>query len=744
MDPDLQRVAALLAVANGFVTEDEYLAVSRGPAPLEDLSARGLLRPEARDALVALARARIEKVGKPAAISSSRPVSSDDRTILSTRGAPASPSPAPLSTRFEIIREIGRGGLGAVVEAADRDLGRTVALKLAPDAVPAHDLDRFRWEARVTGRLEHPNIVPVHEMGTLPGTGQTFFAMKRISGRNLRQVLKEFHAGGGGWTLRRLVESFRDVCRAVAYAHSRRILHRDLKPANIMIGDFGETLVVDWGLAREIGAPSGEGDGGGEGRGSGDSAGSRGSSTRTLDGDVLGTPSYMPPEQARGELDEIDERSDVYSLGAVLYELATGKAPFEGPTAELVLRSVLHTDPLPPRQAEPHVPKELEAIILQALAKEKARRISSAKVLADEVGAFRDGRTISLYQYTLGEQVARFYRRHRTVSLMVALLLVAMVAGTVTSLTWARLASSESAAARQAESDARLAEREAKRAQDQAIAAALRAEGQRLAAVSKGAIAEAPSLALLLAIEAGERAPGNAANNALYSALFALSEKRRFMQHELGVGQVAISPDGRRVATGAADFVVRVYDIATGEEVRRWDGLIGGVNWLEWSDDGRRLAAVPRQGAGRVFDVERGVELADLRGHEGDVRGLAARPGGGHFVTWSSDGTARLWAASTGDAIVLRHTGPVGFASFSPDGGLLATCGDGGDLRVWESGSGRERHRLAGHDGTVSTVRFSPDGARLVSAGRDGTARIWEAATGACLRTITPGSAAAP
>ncbi len=319
--------------------------------------------------------------------------------------------PTDPASRYTLGRELGRGGLGRVVEAQDGAVGRPVALKLLLEGAPLDLVERFRREGRLTGRLEHPNIVPVHDVGTLPGTGELYFAMKKIAGRDLGSVLQELRAGKGDarWTQRRLVEAFRDVCRAVAFAHSQGVIHRDLKPDNVMVGEFGEVLVVDWGLARERR----------ESRVEGRAAPKEASPLLTLDGDVFGTPQYMPPEQAAGNVDAVDERSDVYSLGAILYEILAWRPPYEGATAMDVISSVLSTPPPRPSTTEeppartvvkrdrkgknaaapppsagslrPPIPPDLEAICLRAIAREKQDRYASADELGAAIQAWLDG-----------------------------------------------------------------------------------------------------------------------------------------------------------------------------------------------------------------------------------------------------------------------------------------------------------------------------------------------------------------
>ena len=330
------------------------------------------------------------------------------------------PPPDP-SDKYTLGREIARGGLGRVVEAQDREIGRTVAFKLLLDGAPLELVERFRREGRLTGRLEHPNIVPVYDVGVLPGgagrPAEVFFAMKKISGRDMGDVIDALrHGGGEGWTQRRLVEAFRDVCRALSYAHSRGVVHRDLKPSNVMLGDYGEVLVVDWGLARER-------------KGSGHRAQGSGkdrppaaltpeprplSPSLTLDGDVFGTPEYMSPEQAEGRTDEVDERSDVYSLGAILYEILAWQPPYSGRDADEVISRVRSGPPRRPSEvavsqpavapagspaaprprggaSPPPVPPDLEAICLKALARDRADRYAEAGALGREIDAWLEG-----------------------------------------------------------------------------------------------------------------------------------------------------------------------------------------------------------------------------------------------------------------------------------------------------------------------------------------------------------------
>ena len=299
--------------------------------------------------------------------------------------------------RFQLLAELGRGGMGRVLEAKDPDLRRSVAIKVIidPTRVSEAQLSRFVAEAQITSQLQHPNIVPVYEMGVTLG-GDIFFAMKRVEGRSLRQVLAALRDGDEAttieWTRTKLLHAFIQVCNAVAYAHDRGVLHRDLKPDNVMLGPFGEVLLMDWGVARLMGDVtepiSSE---------NVDPASTevieRVAVAKTLDGAAIGTPGFMSPEQAQGHLHELDERSDVWSLGIVLYELLTLEPAYSAPSAFALMFAATTGPPEDPRARTPslNIPEEIAQVCLQALAQERRDRFASASELATAVEAFLAG-----------------------------------------------------------------------------------------------------------------------------------------------------------------------------------------------------------------------------------------------------------------------------------------------------------------------------------------------------------------
>jgi tetratricopeptide (TPR) repeat protein len=356
--------------------------------------------------------------------------------LLPDTTAPAAPgcrgdagAPAGARSRYLPLRPLGKGGLGEVFVALDEELNREVALKEIQEQHrgSGDSVARFLLEAEVTGRLEHPGVVPVYGLGR-SADGRPYYAMRLIKGETLKDAIEGFHnadtpgrdAGERGLAFRELLRRFTDVCNAAAYAHSKGVLHRDLKPANVMLGPFGETLVIDWGLAKVLCRPTGDST---EGvsllRGTQATPGGTG---------LAGTPGYLSPEQADGLTDDLTPASDVYGLGAVLYTLLTGRPPFQGGSAELLLSRQRRGDFPPPRQVTPSVPAALEAVCLKAMALRPEDRYASARDLAADVGRWLGDEPITAYREPLAARLRRWGRRHRALMSGLAALLVTLTA----------------------------------------------------------------------------------------------------------------------------------------------------------------------------------------------------------------------------------------------------------------------------------------------------------------------------
>jgi eukaryotic-like serine/threonine-protein kinase len=343
---------------------------------------------------------------------STEPDGDSDRTVSYAVGSATSDG-----QRFRIIRPHAQGGLGAVFVALDSELHREVALKQILDR-HADDLasrQRFLIVAEITCRLEHPGIVPVYGLGSY-SDGRPYYAMRLIKGDSLKEAIEHFHSevslkkhpGRRSLVLRKLLRRFMDVCNAIDYAHSRGVLHRDIKPGNIIVGRHGETLVVDWGLAkaRDKGAgPSGEPP---------LAPSSASGSAETLPGLALGTPAYMSPEQASGDRDSLGPRSDVYSLGGTLYCLLTGTPPQEGDDIGEILRKVQRGEFTPQRQLDPSIDKAPEAVCLNAMALNPEDRYASGRALAEDIEQRMADESVTAWREPLARTLMRWLTRHRT------------------------------------------------------------------------------------------------------------------------------------------------------------------------------------------------------------------------------------------------------------------------------------------------------------------------------------------
>ena len=407
------------------------------------------------------------------------PTKTSDRKTDSDEAATQAPPPGvdrkesrqhlqDAACRFRILRPFARGGLGEVFIAKDEELNREVALKeiQAEFGAKGEHRSRFLLEGEITGGLEHPGIVPVYGMGTY-ADGRPYYAMRFIRGESLQTALRTFHDQDmpgrdpqeRSLALRELLGRFVDVCQAIAYAHSRGVLHRDLKPANVMLGKFGETLVVDWGLAKPIGQPEGAsqapqaenspdvaaaptfiGPGPAPMPGAATSSEAYASTERPITprssngalatqmGQTLGTPAYMSPEQAAGRLDLLTAASDIYSLGATLYHVLTGRPPFADPDLAMLIVQVQLGEFPPARAVKPAVPRALEAVCAKALALKPGDRYPSALDLAKEIERWLADEPVLAYREPARARAGRWLRRHRVIATTAAVAAVLTIA----------------------------------------------------------------------------------------------------------------------------------------------------------------------------------------------------------------------------------------------------------------------------------------------------------------------------
>lgn len=636
--------------------------------------------------------------------------------------------------RYGAPTEVGRGGMGKVLLVHDEHLGRDIALKeLLPVTAPSGSsiqhrsfphVVRFLQEARITGQLEHPSIVPVYELGHRKD-GALYYTMKFVRGRTFGEAIKK------AATLNErldLLPHFVDLCQAVAYAHSRGVVHRDIKPVNVMVGEFGETVLLDWGLAKAKTEQDVHADGLSKTIqfiSDGDEDGV----AKSAYGDALGTPAYMAPEQAEGKLDLVDERSDIYSLGAVLYELLTGHAPFEGGNMFSTLWRVMNEEPRPIETLQPDVPPELAAICRRAMQRERDLRYDSAKAIAEELLRFESGALVHSYEYRFWELLGRFVRKHKGIIATAAIALCIVVAGGVFSyfrvLHQKRLA----VEAYEKETEARLSEQRAREVAER----------------------ESYSAGVLLAQKHAEDGAYDLAKQALWQSPQALRDWEwgyvlalcnqdlfTFGGHEDRIVDLATSPDSTRFATASWDKTGRVWDLRQGTSVATLEGHEDGLTSVTFSPDGSRVLTSSFDGTARVWDASSGAELLTLREHEGAVNRALYSSDGGRIITASQDKTAKVWDAQTGAVLATLggNENNVGSACFSASGSQILTTSWRDHVVLWDAATYQQKGVVGGNDSRCFDAVFSPDESRVLVMFMDKGARVWHAKTGIGLYSL--------
>ncbi|WP_422924738.1 WD40 repeat domain-containing serine/threonine protein kinase [Singulisphaera sp. PoT] len=664
------------------------------------------------------------------------------------------------SGRFRVLRPHARGGLGEVFLALDPELNRTVALKelQAERAFDPGSQARFLLEAELTGRLEHPGIVPVYGLGRY-ADGRPYYAMRFIEGETLRAAIERFHQGKDRkaaansiereLAFRRLLGSLIDACNAVAFAHSRGVVHRDLKPENIMLGRFGETLVVDWGIAKPL---QQERAGGEDARDWPTLESRAGEASLTRPGAIVGTPRYMSPEQAAGDHDRVGTASDIYSLGATLFCLLTGKPPFTDNDVKRVLHKVSHGIFPAPRRLKRDLDPALEATCLRAMSLKPEERHASALDLARELEAW-----LADVRYR-GEQEQALSQMKGSLARLCLERAYALFQREMQAEGMLWLARALEHAPPELErpvrtglygwhSGEKLLERSLKHGSGAIHHLTFCIEGRRLAT-------------------AGIDGKAQLWDVATGTLLFAP------LEHRGPVRSVAFHPDGKRLATASEDGTIRQWSLSSGEPEGAPLVLKAPVTLIAYSADGSTLAtacdvvgtflwetetgrpispvakhgsplrtfafapdgatlAVPKDDRGvALYETATG-RLIDLPiPHEAEVTALKFSPDGRSLLTGGLDGKARLWDLEGGVArVTIDHRSPLAFLDFDPDGTVIAAAGDDSHARLWNAATGRPIGEPLTHELPVSCLSFTPDGSTLATGSQDGTVRLWDAAT---------------
>ncbi len=729
--------------------------------------------------------------GNPLRSSSADPALDRTQTLVPS---PEVPGPAPVrppaprpqgDDRYQLLAEHGRGGLGRVVRAHDRYLGRTVAVK---ELLRTSELGErlFLREAMITARLEHPGIVPVHEAGRWPN-GDPFYVMKLVSGRTLKAVMAA--AGSLGDRLA-LLPHLIAVADAVGYAHSEGVVHRDLKPTNVLVGDFGETVVIDWGLARDLRAPDGATLPDGLPSTPGEST-----PAPTVTGRVIGTPQYMAPEQARGEA--VGTTADVYAVGAMLYELLAGHPPIEGPSVQHLLDQVRSGPPAPLAACVSGVPADLEAIVVKAMARAPEDRYPTARELAADLKRFQTGQLVTAQRYGRWRLLRRWLVRNRTYVGMAAMALVAtgvVAAGMLRSVFDDRRhaqqqraqAEAEKARAVAGENKLILAQARGSLATDPTTALAWIKHypvSPVTAATIRGLVDEAEAAGVATqAWRIGDDGPGLAlAPDGAWVAsggkdgYVTLRDTTSGGHRRLGDGgrpitALAVAPDSATVYVGGADGQVRRIDVASGRtapiDLGQFDGPIAGLAVVA---DGTLVVKTPTEGwrqdhdTGRLVPLFAGTTPLERLALAGDDRTALVT------IAHGADGKIRMWRAGVGPTVIATVAGMPAKLAVSADGRKVVVATSAA-LHLLDVPTGVVRHladlpaevnRIAidptqrraaivtkgpdvflldlatgalevkrGHTDGVYTAAFDGQGERMVTASDDGTVRIWDLPTG--------------
>jgi serine/threonine protein kinase/WD40 repeat protein len=665
--------------------------------------------------------------------------------------------------QLDIGRELARGGMGAVRSARESATHRTVAVKVMLHPDHPQDAVRFITEARITAQLEHPNIVPVYDLG-LDANGKPFYSMKLVEGITLLRVL-QLHKEGVKETVSRypltaLLTIFQKLCDALAFAHARGVIHRDLKPANIMLGKYGEVLVMDWGLAKVVGTKHTSDTPEAENLPLPPSADHSSSDAHTLAGAILGTPQYMSPEQARGEIDELDARSDIFVLGLILYEILTLDRAFAGSrTNEILARVAGFTGPLPMTQTRVKhlpggtVPESLAAVVHKATAADKARRYASVIDLQRDIEAYQNGFATSAEKAGIGRQIALLVGRHKGVFSTLAAawaVITALVVWFIINLHASEQAARRSAqkavfekeVARRAfaQSEITTADEAFRRADVAAMVLALDScppelrdqtwqylSAKRDSSVGDFKLAgfEAPAAIATVPGKPAEFALANdkgeiaIANVATGRALKTIKTGRP------GIKLLTVSGDGRKMLVGRnSPAQVEIYDLGSGARPKTL--ALGGeiIHQCSLGRDASLLAAILGVPGDKME-----LQLIDLHTdaarwkRTGQFGSVVIHPDGDRLLI---AGTPRahffMLVKAQDNTEISRLSAAVFSQALSPDGKTIALGTQTGDALILDAVTGAETQRGKLHSAALRALAWTPDG-YLLTMGSEGKPR---------------------